>query len=160
MIQRGEELGFKESLINVRGKGEVMDKEIRDNDRVVFDDKELADKMWERIKEFVPQIDGFDPLGLNERFRYYRYQGGQQFKPHVDGSVKLSETDISFITVLMYLNEDFTGGETTFIIENESIKPETGMLLLFTHKQLHSGRPVPDGVKYVLRTDVMYRLKS
>lgn len=159
LIQRGEDIGFKESLIKVRGKGEIRDTEVRDNERVIFDDKELGDKLWKKIEPLVPQnMDGYEPYGLNTTFRFYRYKEGQQFKPHVDGSTKVSPTEVSLITVLIYLNEDFTGGETTFVMENESIKPETGMLLLFAHKQLHAGKPVPEGVKYVLRSDVMYRL--
>jgi hypothetical protein len=30
------------------------------------------------------------------------------------------------------------------------------MALIFRHECLHEGRPVLDGTKYVLRTDVMY----
>ena len=61
----------------------------------------------------------------------------------------------------LYLSEDFTGGETTFFDQTEDklrfkITPKLGQLLVFDHHQLHSGDPVLDGVKYVLRTDVMY----
>jgi prolyl 4-hydroxylase len=30
------------------------------------------------------------------------------------------------------------------------------MALIFRHEFLHEGRPVLEGIKYVLRTDVMY----
>jgi predicted 2-oxoglutarate/Fe(II)-dependent dioxygenase YbiX len=104
-------------------------------------------------------IDGYEPIGLNERFRFYRYKDGQQFKPHVDGSFKRSETETSKITLLIYLNEDFEGGNTTLVLEGEEIVPKEGMLFLFEQKIMHCGRPVTTGTKYVLRTDVMYRLK-
>ena len=56
----------------------------------------------------------------------------------------------------MYLNEGFEGGETEFVIPHEIIEPLGGTMLLFAHSQLHKGNPVPNGIKYVLRTDVMY----
>jgi hypothetical protein len=58
------------------------------------------------------------------------------------------------------LNENFEGGATTLVLEGEDVKPKEGMLFLFEHKIMHCGRPVTEGTKYVLRTDVMYRLKE
>lgn len=161
LIQLAEGKGFAESLIRTRGGGEVMDKEIRDNDRVIFESEEMAQGLWERVKDMMPtDIDGYEPLGLNERFRFYRYKDGQQFKPHIDGPFRRSDTEKSKITMLMYLNDDFVGGATTLVLEYKDIQPETGMLFLFEHKIMHSGRPVREGIKYVLRTDVMYKLKE
>ena len=160
-IDFSEKEGYNESLIRVKGGGEVINKEIRDNDRVIWDNSQVAAQLWTLVKDLMPHdIDGWEPTGLNERFRFYRYKDGQQFKPHVDGSYKKSPTEMSKITLLIYLNEEFEGGATTLIIENEEIIPKTGMLLLFEHKLLHCGRPVISGTKYVLRTDVMYKLKQ
>ena len=55
---------------------------------------------------------------------------------------------------MIYLNEEFEGGETKF--DKFSIIPKTGMALVFPHHLLHQGNSVVSGVKYVLRTDVMY----
>ncbi|HSG70719.1 MAG TPA: hypothetical protein VLA12_09915, partial [Planctomycetaceae bacterium] len=67
-------------------------------------------------------------------------------------------TAIKHYQDLVYLNDDFEGGETNFIVEPEvSIKPETGMGLMFQHPLLHEGAEVTSGVKYVARTDLMYR---
>lgn len=164
-IAYSEKLGYGESLIRVKGGGEVMNKEIRDNDRVIWDNEQLATQLWELVKNLLPyDIEGWQPTGLNERFRFYRYKDGQQFKPHVDGAYKKSDTEQSRVTLLIYLNEDFTGGATTLIstspegeYEGEEIKPKTGKLFLFEHKYMHSGSPVLTGTKYVLRTDVMYK---
>ena len=156
LIELGEKRGFEESLIRTK-QGDVMDKSMRDNDRVVFDDPELAEKLWDKIKDHAPNIDDWKPYGLNERLRYYRYKDGQQFKAHLDGSFKRGEGDLSLVTMLIYLNEEFEGGETTFVLDFTQVKPKTGMVLLFDHKILHSGMPVINGVKYVLRTDIMYK---
>ena len=159
-IDFSEKLGYKESLIRSKD-GEVLNKDIRDNDRVIWDNPQVAAQLWALVKDMMPDdIDGYEPLGLNERLRFYRYKDGQQFKPHIDGPYKRSETEKSKITLLLYLNEDFVGGNTTLVLEGEEIEPKEGMLFLFEHKIMHCGRPVTEGTKYVLRTDVMYKLKE
>ena len=57
---------------------------------------------------------------------------------------------------MIYLNDDFEGGETSF--DTISIKGEKGMMLIFLHSLSHEGKEVTKGIKYVLRTDIMYRL--
>ena len=158
-IKRSEDIGYEESKIRV-GNTEEMNKDVRDNYRVVFDDKELADSLFERVKEYLPQeLDEnkeWKLLNLNERFRFYRYENGQQFKQHKDGSFVRNDNEVSKVTLMMYLNDDFKGGATRFVLENEYVEPKEGKLLLFRHGLLHAGCPVFTGVKYVLRTDVMY----
>lgn len=156
-IKYSEQQGYEEALIRQRGGGEIMNKDVRDNDRVIWDNPQVASQVYSLMKDMVPQnIDGWVPIGLNERFRFYRYKDGQRFRPHMDGAYKRSDTELSLITLLLYLNDDFEGGTTELIGLNESIVPKAGMMLLFDHKILHSGQPVTSGTKYVLRTDVMY----
>jgi len=159
-IDFSEKQGYGEALVRVKGEGEQMRKDIRDNDRVIWDNPKVAEQLYAQIKDMLPDVDGYEPTGLNERFRFYRYKDGQQFKPHVDGSYRKSPTEESKVTMLLYLNGDFEGGNTTLIMEGQEIEPKEGMMLLFAHKIMHCGRPVTAGTKYVLRTDVMYKLKE
>lgn len=94
-------------------------------------------------------------MGLNERLRFYRYTEGQQFRWHFDGSYRRSERERSMLSLLIYLNEGCLGGETEFAT-GISVEPRTGMALAFVHRVEHRGAPVLEGIKYVLRTDVMY----
>jgi prolyl 4-hydroxylase len=55
---------------------------------------------------------------------------------------------------MIYLNDDFEGGETRF--ERATIRPVKGMALVFEHSMLHEGAEVVRGRKYVMRTDVIY----
>ncbi len=55
---------------------------------------------------------------------------------------------------MLYLNDGFEGGSTQF--PWDKIKPVEGMALVFPHRLLYQGSKVASGVKYVLRTDVMY----
>lgn len=56
---------------------------------------------------------------------------------------------------MIYLNEDFVGGETSF--DELNIVPKTGMAFCFIHEQKYVGNPVSQGFKYVLRSDIMYQ---
>jgi hypothetical protein len=158
-IALAEGRGFSEAPITT-GAGFLMRKDVRDNDRVMIDDSALATALWERARPFLPaEWFGWLAVGLNERFRYYRYGPSQRFAAHTDGYFERDSGERSHFTLMVYLNEGFTGGTTNFYLSREAlrVKPETGMALAFAHKQLHEGAPVEQGRKYVLRTDVMYR---
>ncbi|MGC4046428.1 MAG: 2OG-Fe(II) oxygenase [Armatimonas sp.] len=97
-------------------------------------------------------------MGLNERFRFYRYEPGQRFAPHFDGSYRRENGEESYVTLLLYLNNECEGGQTRIEVPEGTyeVQPETGLALLFLHRLLHEGAPVTSGVKYVLRTDIMF----
>ena len=102
-------------------------------------------------------------VGLNERLRFLKYSPGQYFKPHFDGSYRRPDgSEQSFVTVQLYLNQGMTGGDTTFLSntraeDNVGVAPRTGRVLVFQHDLLHEGSTLLEGVKYAMRTDVMYR---
>lgn len=160
-VAQSERTGYGEATINT-SIGVFVDKTIRDNARLILDDVALAANLWERLRPYVPAtIAEWRVEGLNERFRFYRYDPGQKFLPHFDGYHKRSDRQRSQLTFMVYLNDDFTGGETNFFGVDVShrrarIKPERGMALVFAHLQLHEGAQVVSGRKYVLRSDVMY----
>lgn len=159
-IAHSEAMGYDDAPITT-SVGFVMRKDVRDNLRVMHDDVELAAQWYERLESFMPANRlGWHVCGLNERFRYYRYDVGQRFAPHFDGCFRRSKVEESLF--MIYLNDDFDGGETKFYLQNgrlrASVKPERGMALVFWHLQLHEGAPVEKGRKYVVRSDVMYRL--
>ncbi|MBC8135125.1 MAG: 2OG-Fe(II) oxygenase [Fibrella sp.] len=165
-IGHGEATGFEAATVALRS-GEQMRTDLRNNDRATVDDDALATELWQRMKPFAPvEIDGFPATRLNPRFRFYRYESGQQFKRHLDGRVYLPTGEVSRVTLLFYLNGGCAGGETVFgdwgFSRGKSLRPEiritpaVGSALFFTHELWHEGAPVTAGRKYVLRTDVMY----
>jgi len=147
------------------------------------------------------------PMGTNRRWRVYKYEPGgvDTFAPHIDAGFPGSglsgdgkellwdayhkpqqpESDevVSRLTVLMYLNDDFKGGCTSFFTpkhqqhnDNDmqlmaSVKPRKGSVLVFPqavgednvdyarlHWSTHEGSPVITGrPKYVIRSDVLFR---
>jgi len=160
-IEATERRGYEAAPITT-SRGFVMRPDIRNNTRVMVDDAELAARLWARAVERASALlqpsgnDGprFDPVGLNERFRFYRYAPGQTFRWHFDGAFVRSPTERSFLTFMIYLNGGFVGGETEF--EDEVVVPKPGLALVFDHGLHHQGAEVHDGCKYVLRSDVMF----
>ncbi|MBL8810178.1 MAG: 2OG-Fe(II) oxygenase [Planctomycetaceae bacterium] len=158
LIRRIESLDPEVATINTV-EGARVNRDVRNNDRVIFEDQSLADLLFERVRpQAPPEIHGMRLVGANEMFRCYRYKPGMRFAPHADAAFVRNDDEQSFYSFLVYLNDGFTGGATTFITKPEvAIKPETGMALLFQHPIIHEGSIVKSGVKYVARSDLMYR---
>ncbi len=68
----------------------------------------------------------------------------------------------SFMTLNIYLTTipSFAGGATRFLSSDQQvitkIQPELGQALIFRDDVWHDGEELSEGVKYLLRTDVMY----
>ena len=60
----------------------------------------------------------------------------------------------SYVTVLVYLNADFEGGELQF--DSHLIRPKEGLLLVFPHRLLHKALALKRGTKQVLKLSVLY----
>ncbi|MFZ5893349.1 MAG: 2OG-Fe(II) oxygenase [Myxococcota bacterium] len=158
-IRTTETRGFSSAPITT-AYGFVMAPSVRNNTRVIIDDRERAAALWKRLSAFVPQtLENHSVVGLNERFRVYRYDPGQYFRWHSDGPFVRNPREQSLLTLMVYLSDDFTGGSTDFDTRRDALRvtPQAGMALVFEHPLRHQGAPVTAGRKYVLRTDVMYR---
>ena len=154
LIAQAEAKGFEPATINAQGRSR-RDEDVRNNDRVILDDVALAASLWTRAREHVPPfLAGRQAVGLNERFRFYRYAAGQQFKGHIDGSFLRPTGEQSLLTFMIYLNDGYRGGETAF--QSVVVAPSCGLALIFAHALFHEGRAIVEGHKYVLRTDVMF----
>ncbi len=169
-----EKIGYTPAGLTVGQDEYLMAPKVRSNDRVILDDEARAADLWRRIADYIPvTIDRWTAIGLNERLRFYRYDPGQRFAPHRDGSYIRQNGECSRLTFMIYLNGGFEGGETRFYFHSSymelfnssavpdvSVVPTTGIVLCFLHQLRHEGAPVISGRKYVLRSDVMYTVKS
>jgi prolyl 4-hydroxylase len=95
-------------------------------------------------------IDQGEPLQL------LRYRPGGEYKPHMDALP--AEPNQRILTVLVYLSDDYEGGETAFPNAGLSFRGRTGDALLFRNTgadgrpdplSLHAGLPVARGIKYL-----------
>lgn len=72
----------------------------------------------------------------------------------------------SILTLMIYLNDGYTGGETQFLDNSRAppqpvvVKGEAGAALVFNHDAEHMGCPVTRGTKYIMRTDGTAALPS
>jgi predicted 2-oxoglutarate/Fe(II)-dependent dioxygenase YbiX len=168
LIALTEEKGYEAALVNTGGGRQQLMPEVRNNKRCIIDDPVKAEELYQKCKHLIPQQapNGWYAVGLNERLRFLKYNDGEYFAPHYDGTYVRDaragdlQGEKSFVTFQLYLNEGFVGGETTFISEKngwfETVTPRTGSVLLFHHPILHEGSLLVSGTKYALRTDVMY----
>jgi prolyl 4-hydroxylase len=155
-IRQSEQSGYEAATIETE-KGTKLITEVRNNERVLYRNEGLATELWNKLSGYAPSTLGnSEAIGLNELFRFYKYGPGQKFKRHIDESYIRNEEEASYFTFMMYLNDSYEGGETVF--DDVTIKGEKGMGLIFLHALPHKGKEVLSGVKYVLRTDIMYRL--
>ena len=163
IIEAAEARGFEKALINVGGGLQVLQNDYRRSQRVMVDDIKLTEEIFNRIKDALPKsFHGRDLVGLNERLRILKYLPGDFFQTHKDASYIRENGERSLITMLFYLNEGYKGGKTTFYKPNGKdvnleVIPKTGMILLHDHMIDHGVPELKDGVKYVIRTDVMYK---
>jgi hypothetical protein len=95
------------------------------------------------------------------------YAPGEQFKPHYDFlnpdvpgyALERTTKGQRVATFLLYLNDDFEGGETDFPLLNYRYKGRKGDALLFWNvdpsgasdlQTLHAGLPTSQGEKWLL----------
>ena len=90
-----------------------------------------------------------------------RYTPGQEYRPHRDACTRGCDRGAIYrrATLLVYLNDNYRGGTTSFPGIGRTVRPRAGGGVLFYDtapetgevigESLHSGDPVKDGVKYI-----------
>ena len=89
------------------------------------------------------------------------YEPGGHYKPHYDAVSRWKNPDGSIIwkksverdlSTILFLNNDFDGGEFVFPDLRVRIKPEPGLLVAFPSSQfyLHTVEPVISGTRYAM----------
>jgi predicted 2-oxoglutarate/Fe(II)-dependent dioxygenase YbiX len=86
----------------------------------------------------------------HEDYSMLKYKGGQGYTAHADSTTGLGRA----VSAIIYLNNEFEGGEVEFVNFGVKIKPQPGMLLLFpsNYPYTHIAHPVTSGTKYALVT--------
>ncbi|MFS8978907.1 hypothetical protein PO002_31165 [Cupriavidus necator] len=184
LVRLAEELGFGED------SPVSLPHSIRHNKNVNWVVSERIDgTLWQRSKSLVTEeIRGEGAKGINARFRFYRYDTGDFFKPHSDGAWLGSRVvngelvadaypgRVSQYTYLIFLNDGYEGGRTQFLVSRANpcrpakheddvnvvpISTPKGAVLCFPHgfhplHCMHSSESIRSGVKYVIRTDILF----
>lgn len=91
-----------------------------------------------------------------EALQILRYQPGQQYRPHFDFT--RTSDNVRVLTALVYLNQDYEGGETRFVKTGLEVKGRKGDAIVFRNAlpdrgpdplSEHAGLPVTKGTKYL-----------
>lgn len=156
-------------------------KHYRGNLRLMSIDESLAEAVWQRLRPLVPPVlqfdqggdDTWEACGLNECWRLAKYHPGDVFCGHCDANYIRNEDEQSMYTVNIYMNEGFEGGRTNFFFNRQtrgerdpdtSVVPKAGLCLLFRQppgkNYYHNGERLGTGLKYLFRSDVMYRRRQ
>ena len=147
---------------------------VRKADSIWLDEEWLKTddaKLVSDIRKTISELSG-RPISMLERLHVIRYNSGDYFLPHYDFfSQKNNESDIIHAvsdsdnpfeqrieTWMIYLNDDFVGGETLFQKEKIIIDPKKGGIVSWknickdgslNYDSLHSGEVVSSGEKWI-----------
>jgi predicted 2-oxoglutarate/Fe(II)-dependent dioxygenase YbiX len=153
---------FDPDKSNETGKTEwVVDKKIRDT-QIVNTSKDcfhtIIDLYKDTVKNIINPFYEFE-IKDSEIPQILSYNVGGHYEPHVDAeSIWVSpknekiwrrNTERDLSTVL-FLNDDFEGGDLIFPDLKIRVRPEPGMLICFpsTHEYIHGVEPVTKGTRY------------
>lgn len=152
VLREAEAKGFKESNVYSGPGQETSDLATRRSENTWLPAAEShIDRL---ISTTVAHVTGL-PVDHMEALQVIRYPTGGYFKPHFDPGSDGEIVDRA-LTVLIYLNDDFEGGGTTFPEIGVTVRPERGKAVLFWSlddqgrilpKALHGGDPVTCGTK-------------
>ena len=147
------EPAYEPSVVN-DARGQPMRDPIRTSDGAVLHWM-VEDPAVHALNRRMAAISGTS-YEQGEATLILRYKGGQEYKPHFD--FVRSEQNQRFMTVLVYLNHDYKGGETAFPEIDLKVKGRKGDALIFTSAlpdrsvdplSKHAGMPITQGVKYL-----------
>ena len=99
-------------------------------------------------------VENYYFSNLNCDYIYRYYDEHDYYDWHVDTDKK----DNHVLSYLVYLNDDFDGGDTLFLNEGLKVKPERGLVLCFPCdiQTVHKSSKITKGQKNVIWT-CMYR---
>lgn len=138
-------------------KGEI-DKQQRDASNVSVDPNIFPE--LNKVSNYIEKITSL-PIENHEDFSLVKYEKGGQYVPHIDTPCPFSK-NARFWSFLIYLNDNFKGGETEFDQINHKVTPKKGSLVYWRNtdpsteealiESSHSGLPVTEGEKWILIT--------
>eukprot|EP00406_Dinophysis_acuminata_P062472 CAMPEP_0179279094 /NCGR_PEP_ID=MMETSP0797-20121207/35938_1 /TAXON_ID=47934 /ORGANISM="Dinophysis acuminata, Strain DAEP01" /LENGTH=268 /DNA_ID=CAMNT_0020987715 /DNA_START=57 /DNA_END=863 /DNA_ORIENTATION=+ len=114
----------------------------------------------------------WNPVNLNDRFQFSRYEAGGFFLPHYDSPHSSWENHCSVQTCLLFLSDhgcDFEGGRTRFYNNQQlrchpgqsehvvgTYRPKAGCALVFNHLLSHDVEEVIRGQNFMMKSEVFY----
>jgi prolyl 4-hydroxylase len=114
----------------------------------------IEDPATHALNRRLASFSGTD-VDQGEPLHILRYRPGQEYRPHIDWLV---DENPRILTALVYLNEEYAGGETEFVKTGLRVRGRKGDVLIFRSQSRdggmdalseHAGLPVTSGRKYL-----------
>ena len=148
-------------VIGEGGQNTVMNNVRTSHNTFLSDKYPVVQNVYDKLSNII----GIDKSHF-EDLQVVRYHPGQLYKAHWDACYEESKCDDflkrggnRYATFLLYLNDDFQGGETHFPLRNKKIIPEKGKAALFFNldennidkleNSKHAGLPPTSGIKWM-----------
>jgi hypothetical protein len=116
----------------------------------------IHEEIFQRLRMCVDDYGAYWGVGIRayEAFNFVKYEGaGTQFRIHADHG----PTYVATISAVIYLNDDYEGGELWFPRFGVDLKPKKGDIAVFpsTFIYEHASKEMISGTKYavVVMTD-------
>ena len=124
-------------------KGHYVDLDTRNADSILGVEEfewfpRVSSVLWSMIADYQEAFKL--RLFSLERPQLARYTEGGFFKPHLDGLGRK-------LTMVLYLNDDYDGGELVLQRIKAKIKPKAGTLIAFPSSYVHASTPITRGTK-------------
>lgn len=154
--------GSKVSVVGNKTGGAVstyVDTEVRDTTYIPVDGVEdvvnevvfnaIRDEIEPHFKTTIEWWEKCQLLAYGPGGKYHSHADSENYDVASQTWKKCLDRDIS---LLLYLNNAFTGGALTFKTQQISIQPNTGLLIAFPSDSRfeHSAEPVQSGSRFVL----------
>ena len=142
---------FRESVMSHRGINFLSENRKSFTTWISDTEHPIVDKITHAARHLSGGCTNFEDLQI------VRYPQGGFFNPHYDADLDANEPHRR-ITILIYLNDDYTGGETHFPRANITVAPKRGTAIMFwtlnsrgelLEDSLHAGKPIISGVKWI-----------
>jgi len=85
---------------------------------------------------------------VTKNYTIKKYDTGKSISTHCDNE-RPDELPYDW-TVLIYLNDDYVGGELRFDDLGYSLRPKAGSILFFPSTEIHTAWPISKGYKYFI----------
>lgn len=146
-----EEVDHVRNCVDFKYKAHHIPSNTADGQELIDIHKTVDDRLTICLRDY----ESLWHLKMNyiEAFNFVKYLPNKFFKVHVDHGPYYSCT----ISAVLYLNDNYEGGEIKFTRHGLQFKPEAGDLVMFPSNFVyeHSSEPITEGTKYcvVIMTD-------
>ena len=146
-----EDINDLRNCLDLKYRREHLGKFLEFNQNLFDIHKEVEDSLDTCLRDY----ESLWHLQMNykEAFNFVKYLPGEYFKIHGDHGPYYSCT----VSAVVYLNDDYTGGEIDFTRHGIRIKPDAGDIVIFPSNFVyeHASCEVFEGIKYsvVIMTD-------